>query len=190
MEEIQFKFNNCDTEMDKLNALMQWMTNRAWQFDKSKYNRVCFRLEDTAESCVALEMCFILSTYSDIEFYVPRKDARKCRCYIKNSIIKPVSIRKWNKMTTELDTMFWDVQSTTTRYENMEYAAMIYCGISSETIKRIAENFYGWNDDRKAYIKHLKQVVKEARKAIKAEEKALKKQLKEMHNYASSDDQR
>ena len=87
MDEIQFKFKDCKSEADRSNALMQWLVNRAFQFDKTKYDKICLHLEDTVQSCVAIEMCFIISAYTNTKFYVPRKEARKCRCYQKNPII-------------------------------------------------------------------------------------------------------
>ena len=190
MEEIKFNFRGCETDADYSNALMQWITNRAFQFDKTRYNRVCLRLEDSVESCVAIEMCFIISAYTNLEFYVPRKDARKCRCYKKNPIIKAVSLRKWNKLSKELDTMRWDAQSTCDAYFYENNGAMIYFGIGAESIRGIGINLYGWNDNRKEYLTNLKKAIKEARKAIKEEQKAFKEFKKGCGEYAGTDDKR
>lgn len=190
LKEIKFYFEGCETETDYSNALMQWITNRAFQFDKTKYNRICLHLEDTVESCVAIEMCFIISAYTNLEFYVPRKEARKCRCYMKNPIIKAVSMRKWNKLSKELDTMCWDVQSVFGTYSYEDIGAIIYLGIGSESIRDIGVNLYGWNDDRKEYLANLKKAIKEAKKAIKEEQKALKEFKKGCGEYAGTDNQR
>lgn len=190
LEEIKFNFKGCETEADYSNALMQWITNRAFQFDKTKYNKVCLRLEDSVESCVAIEMCFIISAYTNLEFYVPRKDARKCRCYKKNPIIKAVSMRKWNKLSKELDTMCWDAQSTCGTYSYEDNGAMIYLGIGAESIRGIGVNLYGWNDNRKEYLANLKKAIKEAKKAIKEERKNFKEFKKGCDECASTDDKR
>ena len=190
MEEIKFNFNDEISEIDRANAYMQWITNRAFQFDKTKYNRVCLHLEDNALSCVAIELCFIIAAYSDLKFYVPRKEARKCRCYMRNPIIKAVSTRKWNKLSQQLDTMCWDIQSTNNRYYSEDHGAQIYTGINTETIYNIAVSLYGWNDNRKEYLANLKKAIKEAKKAIKEEQKALKEFKKGCGEYADTDNQR
>ena len=78
MKEIHFNFDTRADASDRANALMQWLGNRAYKFDKTKYKQVCLHLEDTAESAVALEICFILNTYTDMLFYVPKKEAKLC----------------------------------------------------------------------------------------------------------------
>ena len=185
MDEIQFNFKDCENEVDRSNALMQWLVNRAFQFDKSKYDTICLRLGDNPQSCVAIEMCFIISAFSNIKFYVPRKDAKKCRCYYKNKIIIPVSMRKWEKMTTKLSTMHWDSQQTNDIYNGHE-GAMIFYRINYDTVKSIAVNLYGWLDDRKQYIYCLKKAIKDAKKQIKKEQK----QAKEIVKDADTNNQR
>ena len=186
MDEIQFKFKDCKSEIDRSNALMQWLVNRAFQFDKTKYNKICLRLEDTVQSCVAIEMCFIISAYTNVKFYVPRKEARKCRCYQKNPIIKAVSMRKWNKLSNQLDTMRWDVQSTHGDYYIDDRGAKIYHGISADSIYKIGINLYGWVDSRKEYLSNLKKAIKLAKKRIKEE----RKQAKEAMKNANTDGKR
>ena len=190
MEEIKFNFQDGITEVDRASAYMQWITNRAFQFDKIKYSRVCLHLEDTALSCVAIELCFIIGAYSNLEFYVPRKEARKCRCYMRNNIVKAVSTRKWNKLSQRLDTMCWDVQSANNRFCVENRGAQIYTGINVETITNIAVNLYGWNDNREEYISALKKAIKEAKRNLREEKKEQKKMKREAKKNADNNNQR
>lgn len=171
-EEIQFDFSKIDGEDSRANAVMQWLVNRAFVFDKQRYTNICLNIEDTAEGCVANEIAFAINTFSGVKFYALRKELKKCRFYSKASVIIPVSKRKYEKISNQLETLRWNTRHTVdTPYAMTPFYAEVFYGVGHKTIKFIAETLYAWDDNRKAYIKAKRQAIKaafkEAKEAIK-----------------------
>jgi hypothetical protein len=77
-----------------------------------------------------------------------------------------------------VDTLIWDATSTCD-FDNKANLPKIFYGITSETLKRIAEILYTWIDDREVYMEAKKEANKEAKKALKELYKMQKKLMKE-----------
>lgn len=157
MEEIQFEFKGKEdkqiTDIERANAIMSFIANRALPFDDSKYNKVVFEIYDLPESQVAWNLAVILANYKSVRFYV--RKVGKPRFWKKHKDIFAVSDKKFKKLWTDNNVLKWDAISTCD--EDNLYGVnplpQIFYGLSSETIKDIAEKLYGWSDNRRKFKK-------------------------------------
>lgn len=167
MEEIQFEFkgkeNKQITDIERADAIMSFIANRALPFDDSKYNKVVFEIYDLPESQVAWQLAFIIAIRKNVKFYV--RKVGNPRFWKKNRTIFAVSDKKFKKLWIDNNVLKWDAISTCD--EDNLYGVnplpKIFYGISSETIKDIAEKLYGWSDNRREFKKthktiHMKKV--------------------------------
>lgn len=179
--ELAFNLDKFETEIDKMSAVLQWIVNRAFEFDKQKFHNICLHINDDSVGMIAYNICLAIGTFSNVKFYVPRKELRKCRFYGRNNIVIKCGKRKWNKILNSLDTMVWDATTTCSDNEQNSSLPQIFYGISRETLTKIAVLLYDWNGDRKLYLKSKKQKNKEVKQMIKEykmEAKLMKKEHK------------
>ena len=180
---IKFDLTKFEDDLSSANALMSWITNRAFGFDKTRYKNICLNIEDTAEGCLANEIAFAMSTFSGVKFYTLKKNFKKCRFYSKASAIIPVSKSRYSKISHQPDTLHWNTRHTVNTPTGMiPLYAKVFFGLEHETIKFIAETLYGWDDNRKNYIKVKKQAIKAALKEAKVAIKEAKRDAKNHHN--------
>ena len=162
MEEIQFEFkgkeNKQITDIERANAIMSFIANRALPFDDSKYNKVVFEIYDLPESQVAGNLAAILANYKSVRFYV--RKVGKPRFWIKHKDIFAVSDKKFKKLWTDNNVLKWDAISTCDddNIYGITTVPQIFYGLSSETIKDIAKQLYGWSDNRREFKKTHKSI--------------------------------
>lgn len=162
MEEIQFNFKGKEnkeiTDIEKANAIMSFIANRAIPFDDSKYDKIVFEVYDLPESQIAWNLALIIANYKNVKFYV--RKIRSPRFWKKNKAIFAVSDEEFKKLWRDNSVLKWDAISTCD--DDNLYGAKslpkIFYGLSSETIKNIAEKLYGWSDDRKKFKKTHKTI--------------------------------
>lgn len=157
MEEIQFEFKGKEgneiTDTEKVDAIMTYIANRALPFDDSKYNKVVFEIYDLPESQVAWNLAVILANYKSVRFYV--RKVGKPRFWKKQKAIFAVSDKEFKKLWTDNNVLKWDAISTCDEDNlyGVNHFPQIFYGLSSETIKNIAEKLYGWSDNRREFKK-------------------------------------
>lgn len=162
MEEIQFEFKGKEgneiTDIEKVDAIMSYIANRALPFDDSKYNKIVFEVYDLPESQVAWQLALIIANYKNVKFYV-RKIGNP-RFWKKNKTVFAVSDKEFKKLWTNENVLKWDAVSTCDddNIYGITPVPQIFYGLSSETIKDIAERLYGWSDNRREFKKTHKSI--------------------------------
>lgn len=157
MEEIQFEFKGKEdkqiTDIERANAIMSFIANRALPFDDSKYNKVVFEIYDLPESQVAWNLAVILANYKSVRFYV--RKVGKPRFWKKHKDIFAVSDKKFKKLWTDNNVLKWDAISTCDEDNlyGINPLPQIFYGLSSKTVKDIAKRLYGWSDNRREFKK-------------------------------------
>ena len=174
MEEYQFDLSQFEDDISKANAVMSWLANRAFAYDKTRFNNIVLELNDDAIGAVAYEICKICTVFANTKFYTS-KIAKKSRYFNKQGVVKTVSRRKLNKIIKQEDTIFWNA-TTTADNGDCDERPIIFYGFSSELLHFVATTLYGWNPDRKEYIKANKRAHKEAIKAAKVAAKEAKRE--------------
>lgn len=165
MEEIQFEFKGKEgneiTDIEKTDAIMSYTANRALLFDDTKYNKIVFEVYDLPESQVAWNLALIIANYKNVKFYV--KKVGKPRFWKKNKTIFAVSDKEFKKLWTDANMLKWDALSTCDEdgfygYNGISFIPQIFYGLSSKTIKNIAERLYGWSDNKREFKKTHKTI--------------------------------
>lgn len=158
MEEIQFEFKGKEdkeiTDFERADAIMTFIANRALPFDDSKYNKIVFEVYDLPESQIAWNLALIIANYKNVKFYV--KKIGNPRFWKKNKTIFAVSDKEFKKLWTDINVLKWDALSTCDEegfygYNGISFIPQVFYGLSSKTIKDIAEKLYGWNDNRREF---------------------------------------
>ena len=150
MEEIQFEFKGKEgneiTDIEKTDAIMSYIANRALPFDDTKYNKIVFEVYDLPESQVAWHLALINANYKNVKFYV--KKVGNPRFWKKNKTIFAVSDKEFKKLWTNENVLKWDALSTCDEdgFYGIILLPQIFYGLSSKTIKDIAEKLYGRSD--------------------------------------------
>lgn len=162
MEEIQFEFKGKEgneiTDIEKTDAIMSYIANRALPFDDTKYNKIVFKVYDLPESQVAWHLALIIANYKNVKFYV--KKVGNPRFWKKNKTIFAVSDKEFKKLWTNENVLKWDALSTCDEdgFYGIIPLPQIFYGLSSKTIKDIAEKLYGWSDNRREFKKTHKTI--------------------------------
>lgn len=162
MEEIQFEFKGKEdkeiTDIERANAIMTFIANRALPFDDSKYNKVVFEIYDLPKSQVAWHLADILLNHKSVRFYV--RKVGKPRFWKKHKDIFAVSDKEFKKLWTDNNVLKWDAISTCDEDNlyGVNHLPQIFYGLSSETIKDIAKLLYGWSDNRREFKKTHKTI--------------------------------
>lgn len=162
MEEIQFEFKGKEekeiTDFERADAIMSFIANRALPFDDSKYNKIVFEVYDLPESQVAWQLALIIANYKNVKFYV--RKLGKPRFWKKNKTIFAVSDKEFKKLWTNENVLKWDAISTCDddNIYGITPVPQIFYGLSSKTIKDIAERLYGWSDNRREFKKTHKSI--------------------------------
>lgn len=162
MEEIQFEFKGKEgneiTDIEKTDAIMSYIANRALPFDDTKYNKIVFEVYDLPESQVAWHLALIIANYKNVKFYV--KKVGNPRFWKKNKTIFAVSDKEFKKLWTNENVLKWDALSTCDEddFYGIILLPQIFYGLSSKTIKDIAEKLYGWSDNRREFKKTHKTI--------------------------------
>ena len=174
MEEYQFDLSQFDDDISKANAVMSWLANRAFAYDKMRFNNIVLELNDDAIGAVAYEICKICTVFANTKFYTS-KSAKKSRYFSKHGVVEAISRRKLNKLTAQDDTITWNATATVDGGVCDERPIIFY-GFNSELLHFVATTLYGWNPNRKEYIKANKRAHKEAVKAAKVAAKEAKRE--------------
>lgn len=162
MKEIQFKFKGKEdkeiTDIERADAIMSFIANRALPFDDTKYDKIVFEVYDLPESQVAWQLALIIATRKNVKFYV-RKIGNP-RFWKKNKTVFAVSERGFKKLWTNENVLKWDAISTCDddNIYGITPVPQIFYGLSSETIKDIAKKLYGWSDNRREFKKTHKTI--------------------------------
>lgn len=162
MEEIQFEFKGKEgneiTDIEKTDAIMSYIANRALPFDDTEYNKIVFEVYDLPESQVAWHLALIIANYKNVKFYV--KKVGNPRFWKKNKTIFAVSDKEFKKLWTNENVLKWDALSTCDEdgFYGIIPLPQIFYGLSSKTIKDIAEKLYGWSDNRREFKKTHKTI--------------------------------
>ena len=162
MEEIQFEFKGKEdkeiTDFGRADAIMSFIANRALPFDDTKYDKIVFEVLDIPESQVAWQLALIIANYKNVKFYV--RKLGKSRFWKKNKTIFAVSDKEFKKLWTNENVLKWDAVSTCDddNIYGITPVPQIFYGLSSETIKDIAERPYGWSDNRREFKRTHKNI--------------------------------
>lgn len=162
MEEIQFEFKGKEdkeiTDFGRADAIMSFIANRALPFDDTKYDKIVFEVLDIPESQVAWQLALIIANYKNVKFYV--RKLGKPRFWKKNKTIFAVSDKEFKKLWTNENVLKWDAVSTCDddNIYGITPVPQIFYGLSSETIKDIAERLYGWSDNRREFKRTHKNI--------------------------------
>ena len=141
MEEYQFDLSQFDDDISKANAVMSWLANRAFAYDKMRFNNIVLELNDDAIGAVAYEICKICTVFANTKFYTS-KSAKKSRYFSKHGVVEAISRRKLNKLTAQDDTITWNATATVDGGVCDERPIIFY-GFNSELLHFVATTLYG-----------------------------------------------
>ena len=130
MENLVFDLDKFKTPIDKANAIMTFIANRAAGFNQMNYKRIYVEIDDTKRGCVMYNLIFVLAPYIHLPF-ITRRAADKAQFWKNNNLIK----RKFfiDKLIKKEDTLCWG-----------KTGIDILSGISEEYVSLIAKELYGW----------------------------------------------
>ena len=162
MEEIQFEFKGKEnkeiTDFERANAIMSFIANRALPFDDTKYDKIVFEVYDLPKSQVAWQLALIIKNYKNVKFYV--RKVGNPRFWKKNETVFAISDEEFKKLWTNENVLKWDAISTCDddNIYGITPVPQIFYGLSSKTVKDIAERLYGWSDNRREFKKTHKSI--------------------------------
>lgn len=170
MEELEFNLDEFETDVDKANALMVYLVNRAAAFNSAKFDGIYVDFVDLPCGHVAWHLCCMVAMYKNLPIYTSDW-SKSARFYRKDKNIKVIkSQRKFKKITSNPRILMLDAITTCSddfnSYCDKPYPQIFY-GFSDETLKFIATNLYGWCDDKKEYKKMHKKVKPKKMKKVK-----------------------
>ena len=161
MEELEFNLDEFETDVDKANALMVYLVNRAAAFNSTKFDGIYVDFVDLPCGHVAWHICCMIAMYKGLPIYT-ESWAKGARFYRKDKNIKMIkNKKKFEKITSDPRILVLDAITTCSDEINSYYDKpypQIFSGFSDKTLKFIATNLYGWSDDKKEYKKTHKRV--------------------------------
>lgn len=155
-QDLQLKLDLCD-------KIIAHLVNSALNFDKEKYNTIYIHFEDNYKGHLAYNLALIMRIFLDSRVtLVTDKNVKKCR-FFNRKFFKESPFLKIIKNKKEIKETYFD---ETTLYYSTDIHGYNYLfrGFSDETLKMVAELTYYWNDDKRAYLKGVKERKKQCLK--------------------------
>lgn len=144
MNKIEFDLSNYKTKEAKANALMNYIANRAGNFDRKKFKRIVLLWEDNEEGLLGYSLGRILNVYTQIPVYIEKKQT-KVRFWEDNMDIQAKQKLTIHRYIHKKDTLVLDCISNYEEQKDWSYP-MAFLGFDHETLAFIANTLYHWNE--------------------------------------------
>ena len=137
---VEFDLDNIKEPIDKANAMMQYIINRAAIFNAEKFDKILFPITNDNKGMFLYHGYTIIAMMRGISVFAYSKEPwyRRIKFWNKkNRLIKRVGKRKWNKLLQDNKSLIFNTMCADSREQItpaiLNYP-MIFAGITEEQI--------------------------------------------------------